>query len=85
MLRSVNTFAFKHQFQISTLKNGFLINSVGAGTKTKHIVWSVPINIGEKRFSAHLIVLLDLGLDVILGMNWTKEHEVTIDTTNRVL
>jgi hypothetical protein len=30
-------------------------------------------------------VLLDLGLDVILGMRWMSGHVVTIDTANRMI
>jgi hypothetical protein len=49
------------------------------------MVCGIRLYIGGKEFIVHLIVLLGLGLDVILGMNWMKEHEVTIDTTNKVL
>jgi len=32
-----------------------------------------------------LIVLLGLGIDVILGMNWMSGHGVLIDTSTRTI
>lgn len=69
-------FASKHQFPIDIVRNGYRINSVGAETSTNRVVHNVQLDIRGRRFLAHLIVLPNLGLDVILGMNWMKEYGV---------
>jgi hypothetical protein len=78
-------FVQKHQMQVESLRVGYLISSAGANINTKRMVSGVSLSIGGKEFKVSLIMLPELGLDVILGMNWMKEHGVTIDTTNRIL
>ena len=45
----------------------------------------VNIAIEGRNFSANLVILLGLGIDVILGMNWMSNNGVLIDTSTRVV
>ena len=45
----------------------------------------VHIAIEGRNYSANLVILPGLGIDVILGMKWMSDHGVLIDTTTRVI
>ena len=64
------TFASKHDKKIIVVdKGGYCISLAGASISTNQIVRDVHISIKEKEYTMDLIVLLELGIDVILGMN----------------
>jgi len=48
-------------------------------------VRDVHIAIEGRNYSADLVILPCLGIDVILGMNWMSKHGVLIDTSTRVV
>jgi len=43
------------------------------------------LEIGDRQFLAHLVVLPGVVIDVILGMKWMSGNGVLIDTTTRVV
>jgi hypothetical protein len=43
------------------------------------------ISIEGCEYTFHLVVLLGLGIDVILGMNWMSGHGILIDTSTHVV
>ena len=45
----------------------------------------VHIAIEGRSYSANLVILPGLGIDVILGMNWISDHGVLIDTSTRLV
>ena len=45
----------------------------------------MPIQISEREYTANLVILPGLSIDVILGMNWMKNHGVLIDTSTRTV
>ena len=45
----------------------------------------MSLDLGGKIFQTQLLVLPSQGIDVILGMNWMKEHCVVIDTSSRII
>jgi len=45
----------------------------------------VSLDLGGKIFQTMPIVLPSQGIDVILGMNWMKEHCAILDTSSRVI
>ena len=49
------------------------------------LIQSMSLDLGGKIFQTQLLVLPSQGIDVILGMNWMKEHCVIIDTSSRVI
>ena len=78
------SFASKHDQKIIVVdKGGYCISSAGASICTNQIVRDVLISIKEREYTMDLIVLLGLGIDVILGMNWMSGHGVLIDTSTR--
>ena len=62
-------------------KGGYCISAAGNNISTNQIVKDVLIQISEREYAANLVILLGLGIDVILGMNWMKNHGVLIDTS----
>jgi hypothetical protein len=80
------TFASKHDQKIVTVdKGGYCIGAARNNISTNQIVRDVRILISEREYSANLIVLPGLGIDVILGMNWMSGHRVLIDTSTRLI
>ena len=45
----------------------------------------MSLDLGGKIFQTQLLVLPSQGIDVILGMNWMKEHCVVIDTSSHII
>ena len=57
----------------------------GNNISTNQIVKDVLIQISEQEYTTNLVILSGLGIDVILGMNWMKNHGVLIDTSTRTV
>ena len=66
-------------------KGGYCISAVGNNISTNQIVKDVLIQISEQGYTANLVILPGLGIDVILGMNWMKNHGLLIDTSTRTI
>ena len=67
------------------MKIPYVIRAPGAQLHTHRIIPSVSLDLGGKIFQSKPIVLPSQGIDVILGMNWMKEHCVILDTSSRVI
>ena len=79
-------FASKHGQHVVDLDSGkFCISAVGNQISTNQLVRDVQIAIEGRSYSANLVILPGLGIDVILGMKWMSEHGVLIDTSTRVV
>ena len=80
------TFASKFDQKIFVVdKGGYCISAVGNNISTNQIVKDVLIQISEQGYTANLVILPGLGIDVILGMNWMKNHGVLIDTSTKIV
>jgi hypothetical protein len=80
------TFASKYDQDIFMVKKGgYCISATRNDISTNQIVKDVLISISEREYTANLVVLPGLGIDVILGMNWMKDHGVLIDTSTRTI
>jgi len=80
------TFASKYDQKIVVVdKGGYCISVAGSNISTNQIVRDVCIQISEREYTTNLVILLRLGIDVILGMNWMKNHGVLIDTSTRTV
>jgi len=62
-----------------------LLILLSPGPGVTQLVKDVNIAIEGRNFSANLVNLLGLGIDVILGMNWMSNNGVLIDTSTRVV
>jgi hypothetical protein len=49
------------------------------------IVQKVPLELFVRIFSTNLIILNGQGIDVILGMSWTKLHRAVLDIAGRLV
>jgi len=79
-------FLVKHNLKASTLDKGsYRISVAGNDISTNQVVYGATLEIGGRQFLADLVVLLGVGIDIILGMNWMSGNGVLIDTTTRVV
>ena len=75
------TFASKYDQKIIVVdKGGYCISVAGSNISTNQIVRDIRIQISEREYTTNLVILPGLGIDVILGMNWMKNHGVLINT-----
>jgi hypothetical protein len=62
-----------------------MILTPGGNVITKQLVINTPLNLGGNVYKVHLIVLDGQGIDVILGMNWMRDHKALLDTASRTV
>ncbi|KAL5647149.1 hypothetical protein ACJX0J_041504, partial [Zea mays] len=63
----------------------YRISSAGADVIANRVVCGVTLEIEGRTFHVNLIVMPQLSLDVILGMNWMRKWKVVLDTESRIL
>jgi len=78
-----NSYAFSCGFEISNLKQSYRIIAPGSPIVINRIVWWLHLRIGGKDFLINPLVLPHQGVDIIIGMNWMKEHQVVSDIHTR--
>ena len=79
-------FASKFNQKTYTIEgDGYCIRAASGTIPTKLIVGDVQLEIEGRSYQVDLVVLLGLGIDVILGMNWMSSRGVLIDTSTRVV
>ena len=80
------TFVSKHNQRVVTVDKGsYCISAARNQISTNQIVRDVHISISNWEYTADLVVLHGLGIDVILGIKWMSGHGVLIDTSTRVV
>jgi hypothetical protein len=62
-----------------------MILTPGGNVITKQLIINTPLNLGGNMYKMHLIVLDGQGIDVILGMNWMRDHKALLDTASRTV
>ena len=76
----------KHNPKVVTLDRGsYCISAAKNNISTNLVILEATLEIGDHQFVADLVVLLGVGVDVILGMNWMSGNRVLIDTTTHVV
>ncbi len=80
-----NSYASRCGFEISNMKQSYRIIAPGAPIVINHIVWRLHLRIGGKDFLINPLVLPHQGVDIIIGMNWMKEHQVVLDIQTRTV
>ncbi|WVZ63421.1 hypothetical protein U9M48_013055 [Paspalum notatum var. saurae] len=78
-------YALKHGYEIVELKQKYYITAAGSSINTNHIVRDLRLQVGKECLSISPIVLPQLGIDVILGMEWLKQHKAMIDIGSRTV
>ena len=62
-----------------------MISTPGGKIASNQIIRLVPIKLGSIIIKTDLILLPLEGMDIILGMNWTAQHGVTLDIPARAV
>ncbi|WVZ75843.1 hypothetical protein U9M48_023867 [Paspalum notatum var. saurae] len=78
-------YALKHGYEIIELKQRYHITAAGSSVSTNHIVRDLCLQVGKESLFISPIVLPQLGIDVILGMEWLKQHKAMIDVGSRTV
>ncbi|WVZ97895.1 hypothetical protein U9M48_043398 [Paspalum notatum var. saurae] len=61
------------------------ITAPGSPIDTNQVVKHLRLCIGTEEFYVDPVVLPNQGIDIILGMDWMKEHNVLLDITSRTV
>jgi hypothetical protein len=80
-----HTFVQKYQLEVSALRARYAIQATGATQNTNLIARDVVLNIEGRKVGVVPLILEDQGIDIILGVNWMKQHKGLIDVDNRIL
>ncbi|WVZ84731.1 hypothetical protein U9M48_031723 [Paspalum notatum var. saurae] len=78
-------YARKHGYEITELKKKYRIKAVGSSISTNHIVRDLHLQVGRESLLISPLVLPQLGIDIILGMEWLKRHHAMIDVGSRTV
>ena len=71
-------FVRMHSILLCAMKNPILVNSPRGSMPASYCYPSASISLKGVDFNASLIVLRTAGIDVILGMDWMKQHWAVI-------
>ncbi|WVZ63922.1 hypothetical protein U9M48_013514 [Paspalum notatum var. saurae] len=77
--------ALKHGYEITELKQKYRITAAGSSISTNHIVRDLRLQVGKESLLISPLVLPQLGIDIILGMEWLKQHNAMIDVGSRTV
>ena len=78
-------FVTQHQLEVHTLDVKYAIQATGATQYTNQVARNVILNLEGIKVGAYPLILEDQGIDIILGVNWMKAHEVQINVVTRVV
>ncbi|WVZ88875.1 hypothetical protein U9M48_035342 [Paspalum notatum var. saurae] len=79
------SYATKHGYHIDNMKAKYHITAPGSPIDTNQIVRHLRLCIGTEDFYVDPVVLHNQGIDITLGMDWMKEHNVLLDITSRTV
>jgi len=80
-----HSYASRCGFEIINMEQSYQIIAPDSPIVINQIVWQLHLKIGGKVFSINPLVLPHQGVDVIIGMNWMKEHQVVLDVQTRTV
>ncbi|WVZ83320.1 hypothetical protein U9M48_030481 [Paspalum notatum var. saurae] len=78
-------YALKHGYEIIELKQKYHITAAGSAINTNHIVRDLRLHVGKESLFISPLVLPQLGIDIILGTEWLKQHNAMIDVGSRTV
>ncbi|WVZ84388.1 hypothetical protein U9M48_031426 [Paspalum notatum var. saurae] len=78
-------YALKLGYEIIEFKQKYHITAAGSSINTNHIARDLRLQVGKESLFISPIVLPQLGIDVILGMEWLKQHNTMIDVGSRTV
>jgi hypothetical protein len=75
----------KCQLVIEHISTPYVIRTSGEIIATKQLVMPAPLNQASRLFKTDLIILEGQGIDVILGMGWTKGLKAILDIAAHIV
>ncbi|WVZ52368.1 hypothetical protein U9M48_003437 [Paspalum notatum var. saurae] len=78
-------YAMKHRYEIAELKQKFHITAAGSSIVTNHIARDLCFQVGKESLFISPLVLPQLGIDIVLGMEWLKQQNAMIDVGSRTV
>jgi predicted aspartyl protease len=63
----------------------YSISTPGGRVVTNQMAYKIPLELVGRVFSTTLIILEGQWIDIILGMNWMKMHQVVLDISARLV
>jgi hypothetical protein len=69
----------------SHTKSAYKIITPGGNISSHIVAFGVPLKLGSKSIQSNLITINLEGMDVILGRDWTTQHKVVLDISDRVV
>ena len=79
------TFVRTHSIPLLALPDPILVNSPGGSIPSSYYSPSIKLLLEGVEFEASPIVLNATGIDLILGMDWMKQHKATIQCKEKVV
>jgi hypothetical protein len=79
------TFVLKHRLPMEVVDTRYCIQSPGGILHTKEMVYQIPIKLVGHMFPTNMLVLQNQDIDVILGMNWLRQHGAVIDALQQTI
>jgi hypothetical protein len=70
---------------IESISAPYMISIPWGQIVTKQVVVNPPLNLKGRIYKTCLIILDGQGIDVILGMSWTRRLQALLDTASRVV
>ncbi|WVZ98537.1 hypothetical protein U9M48_043966 [Paspalum notatum var. saurae] len=77
--------ALKHGYEITELKQKYRITAAGSSISINHIVRDLRLQVEKESLLISPLVLPQLGIDIILEMEWLKQHNAMIDVGSRTV
>ena len=78
-------FAAKPEMLKLPMKKRMVVKSSEKEQISSYICPRVSIRIGEATFPEDLIVMESIGIDIILGQNWSDRHKLVMQPTKRMV
>jgi hypothetical protein len=72
-----------HSIPLCAMKNPMLVNSPGGSMLASYWNPSTSLTLGGVEFKVSPVVMRTAGIDLILGMDWMKQHRAVIQCQER--
>jgi hypothetical protein len=74
-----------HRLTITHLSTLCMISTPGGKIVTQYLAKNTPLNLRGMVYKISLIILVDQGINVILGMSWMNEYKAVLDIVVRTM
>jgi hypothetical protein len=80
-----DSYVERHNIPVAMLKCCMIVSSPGRDMPARQVCPKVNIILRGVEFNTNLIVLVSMGIDVILGMDWMSKKKALIDCANKLV